>query len=198
MTAKAAKYDLVIQQGASFFTTMRWFGDGIEYKEINSIEAGAPTILTVTGHGMSSNHVTPVFISGVTGAPQLNNSITNALNATYVDANRFSVNVDTIKNNPVNGVVTYPKSVDLSSYSARMQIRERKDSADILLELTTDNGRLLLGTEGAITFNVEADDTAALDFDCAVYDLELIEPLPSTKVIRLIEGEITLSKEVTQ
>ena len=86
---------------------------------------------------------------------------------------------------------------DLTGYTARMQIREDIDAATFILELTTENGRILLGgATGDIDLYVSATDTAALDFDAAVYDLEIVPP--DGKVKRFAEGKVSLHREVTR
>lgn len=90
-----------------------------------------------------------------------------------------------------NGVV-----IDLTGYSARMQIRDTVDATSFIAELTDLTGEIVLGgTAGTITFNLSAAATAAFTFDSAVYDLELVN---GTIVNRLLKGEVILSKEVTR
>lgn len=85
--------------------------------------------------------------------------------------------------------------VNLTGYTARMQIRQRI-GGDTLIALTTENSRIALGgTAGTITLNVSATDTAALTMD-GVYDLELVSA--AGVVTRLLQGSVTLSKEVTK
>ena len=88
--------------------------------------------------------------------------------------------------------------VDISGYTARMQIRATLVSTTVLLELTTENSRIVLTdpTNGVLQLQVTAADTAALDFDRAVYDLELISGAGA--VTPILEGIVYLSKEVTR
>jgi len=87
--------------------------------------------------------------------------------------------------------------IDLTGYQARMQIRPAKDSPGVILTLDTDaNGGIALGgNNGRITIEISAARTASLDFKTAVYDLELEK---DGNVVRLLEGSVTLSKEVTR
>lgn len=84
--------------------------------------------------------------------------------------------------------------VILSGYRARMQIRQIP-GAEILLELTTENGRIALRDNGLVEIRTVARDTAALDFHRAKYDLELISA--GGEVTRLLEGSMKLKKEIT-
>lgn len=90
-----------------------------------------------------------------------------------------------------------PAPVNLTGYTARMQLRVTPDSGFTLLALTTENSRITLGgAAGTIVLSLSAADTAALAFPRAVYDLELVSP--GGVVRRLVEGEVSLSKEVTR
>lgn len=87
--------------------------------------------------------------------------------------------------------------VDLTGYTARMQVRERHESQTVLLELTTANGGIQLGgASGTITLSMSATQTAALTWRRGVYDLELVSP--AGVVTRLLEGVATVSPEVTR
>ena len=88
--------------------------------------------------------------------------------------------------------------IDLTGYSARMQIRSTISAAASLHELTDSNGGIVLGdAAGTIQLLITAADTAALAFPgkSAVYDLELVN---GTVVTRLLRGTVLLSKEVTR
>lgn len=95
------------------------------------------------------------------------------------------------------GTPTSSTAVDLTGCTARMQIRESVEEEAVLIELTTENGRITLGDElGTVSMFVEADDTAALDFIAGVYDLEIV--FADGRVRRLVAGTVKLSKEVTR
>lgn len=88
-------------------------------------------------------------------------------------------------------------AVNVTGYTARMQIRKTVDATTIILTLTTENGRITVGgANGLITLLVSAADTAALTTFCGVYDLEVISP--TGVVTRLLEGQVEISKEVTR
>lgn len=87
-------------------------------------------------------------------------------------------------------------SVNLSGYTARMQARRKLSDPEILFELTTENGGIALtSAEGKITLYLSDVQTTALE-GRAVYDLEVVAP--NNDVIRLVEGRITISPEVTR
>jgi len=78
--------------------------------------------------------------------------------------------------------------VDLSSsYTSRMKIRESTGGTIIASTESGDSPKNTLSI-------ALAANTAALDFDNAVYDLELVA---GVVVDRIIEGRVFLSKEIT-
>jgi len=100
---------------------------------------------------------------------------------------------------PVGTPVADMLPVDLTGYSARMQVRPDYASATVLVDLTVANGGITItAAAGKISLYISAADTSALAFTdtTAVYDLELIEP--AGDVIRLLRGSISLSPEVTK
>lgn len=93
-----------------------------------------------------------------------------------------------------------PTPVDLTGWTARMQIRDNVSAVAVLLELTTENGRIALGgVAGTITLNVNAADTAAIQWTKGVFDLELVNPaLTPVYVKNLVQGTVQVRKEVTR
>ena len=87
--------------------------------------------------------------------------------------------------------------VDLTGCTARLQVRERVASDTALLELTTENGGLILGgANGTITLHMSAAETAGIEWRRGVYDLEIA--FPDGTVIRRLQGRVTVSPEVTR
>lgn len=87
--------------------------------------------------------------------------------------------------------------VDLTGCTARMQVRESVESEDVLLSLTTENGRIALGgLAGTVDLRVEATDTALIEWAAGVYDLEI--QFTDGTVRRLFSGSVTVSPEVTR
>jgi hypothetical protein len=90
-------------------------------------------------------------------------------------------------------------AVNLTGYSARMQVRETYDSASTLVSLTSGTGITLGGTAGTILLELSATQTAAIDSTPNgqyVYDLELASSVGY--VTRLVEGTFTIKPEVTR
>ena len=86
--------------------------------------------------------------------------------------------------------------VDLSTYTARMQVREKHTSTNKVLDLTTENLRIILGgAAGTIIINIPASSTSELVAKDYVYDLELVS---TGTVTRLFEGKFLVTAEVTK
>jgi len=89
--------------------------------------------------------------------------------------------------------------VPLVGYTARMQVRASADAADIILELTTENDRIVLtttsGSEKILLF-VDAETMAQIPAGSYKYDLEMVSG--SGRVTRLIEGKFKVIAEVTR
>lgn len=94
-------------------------------------------------------------------------------------------------NNPVN----------LTGCTAHFQFRNGPTltlgETDLLyFDGTSAGGQVFLGgTNGSITLVMTADETAAMTFSKASYDLHIL--FPSGAVVRLLQGSVTLSAEIT-
>lgn len=86
-------------------------------------------------------------------------------------------------------------AVDLTGYTARMQVREEYTSSTAVLSLTSGSGITLGGTAGTIVIAASAATTGALEAGDYVYDLELVN---SDLVTRLVQGKFTVDPEVTR
>lgn len=96
--------------------------------------------------------------------------------------------------------ITYNDSagnpINLTGYTAKMQVRETIDSATVVLELSTTNGRIALGgVAGTISLTVPA---ANMNFASGqyAYDLELTSA--GGVVTRIIMGSFVCRGEVTR
>jgi len=102
--------------------------------------------------------------------------------------------------------------VDFSGYGARMQIRPSLDSSTIYLSIDSNldadgTGLNMSGshglkppTSGSIGVFISSCTSSLLDFNEAVYDMELYVPYDGgcNYVTRLLQGPVRLSKEVTR
>jgi hypothetical protein len=97
-------------------------------------------------------------------------------------------------------VITWKDSngavINLTGYTAKMQVRTATDATTSLIELSTTNGRITLGGAlGTITLNVAAAD---MNFAGGVYQYDLELTSGAGVVTRLIMGSFTMRAEVTK
>ncbi|GAA5785662.1 hypothetical protein [Chitiniphilus shinanonensis] len=88
--------------------------------------------------------------------------------------------------------------VDLTGCILRLQVRERIDSPDILLELTSANGGIVLidAVAGDYALRASASQTAAMSWRKGLGDLEV--EFPGGEVRRLWRAAFALDPEVTR
>jgi hypothetical protein len=96
--------------------------------------------------------------------------------------------------NTTEGTVTSP--VDLTNWSARMQVRSTYQSSTAVLSFTSGSGITLGGTTGSILIEATPAQTAGVAEGQYVYDLELVSP--GSAVTRLVEGSLFCDPEVTR
>lgn len=87
--------------------------------------------------------------------------------------------------------------IDLTDATAEMQVRRSVETPTTLVELSTDNGRIVIDAEAeppTITLSLDAEVTAELDRS-GVYDLRISTP---TLEGRLLRGEFRLALAVTR
>lgn len=86
--------------------------------------------------------------------------------------------------------------IDLTGFSAAMQLRENYDSTISALTLTSEDGEIVIdGPNGLVTITMSAEQTGDLTATWYLYDVELYS---GANVIRLIQGQISIAGEVTR
>lgn len=86
--------------------------------------------------------------------------------------------------------------INLTGYTARMQLRSSATSSTVILELTTNSGITLGGAAGTITLTISATTMAGLTPGAYSYDLEMVSG--SGVVTPLLKGVFTIAPEVTR
>jgi hypothetical protein len=86
-------------------------------------------------------------------------------------------------------------AVNLTGYTAAMQVRENADASATILSLTNGSGITLGGTAGTIAIAVSANTMGSAIAGNYVYDLELNS---GSQVTRLIQGLFAIQAEVTR
>jgi len=191
------KLNFKVYQGSTFNEVLRWESGKKIYKSITAITQAAPAIVTAPTHLLPEGW--RAKITNVGGMTDINSSETYHTITKLTD--------DTIELNAVNslgfkaytsgGVIEYNEPVNLTGYTARMQIRDKVDSDVVIKEITTENSGIVLSVPNStITINISAADTAAFTFSTAVYSLELISS--GGVVTPFTNGTLTLIKEVTR
>lgn len=85
---------------------------------------------------------------------------------------------------------------DTSGFTARMQAREKYDSATTVLNLTSANGGIDVSSNGIFSIHATAEQTAAIPAGKYVYDIEAVSD--AGIVTKLARGRIRVVAEVTQ
>ena len=87
-------------------------------------------------------------------------------------------------------------AIDLTGYTARMQVRESAEAGSAVLSLATGGSGITLGgTAGSIAITAAATATAAVDGGAYVYDIELVS---GSVVTRILQGNFKVLPEVTR
>lgn len=195
-------YDITIKQGSTFSLTLKYGQPQFTVKAITGVTKSGQAVVTAPTHGLTIDW--PVWVVGVAGMDQLNHRSDELRNACaayyayYVDGNSLRLDVDTTRFGVYTsgGEVLYHPPVNLTGFTARMQIRETIESTTTLVSLTEASGITLGGTAGTIGITIAATATALLDFDSAVYDLEVVSA--GGIVTPVAYGNVYLNDEVTR
>jgi hypothetical protein len=194
------KVNLKIYQGATFRHKFYWYSDVEVSKTITAVTRSYPTVLTAASHGLPASDI-PVAILGV--GDWLNTpsaEFDDRIYGTKIDTNTLSVKVNGIGQAAYSGSsgrLVYNEPMELAAgWTARMHIRASIDDTDPLVTFTSTDGDIVLGDDGGIEPVLTDDATDLLDFDSAVYDLELEEDLTG-ETTRIAEGKVSLFRQVT-
>lgn len=102
-------------------------------------------------------------------------------NITIDQGSTFSSGIELLNDND--------EAVDVTNYVSRGQIRKHYSSSNAVSFTTTlSNGSLII--------SLTANQTAAIVAGRYVYDIELVDP--SNTVLRILEGIVTVTPEVTR
>jgi hypothetical protein len=193
--AGPTKLNLKIYQGSTFRETIRWESPVKVYAPITMVSKSAPMVITAQNHGLPNGW--RLKISGVGGMKEANT--TDWVYASDVTANTVAINsANSLAYTTFTsgGVLEYNQPIDLTGYTARMQIREKITSETVLETLTTENGKILIDTsQKTISLVLSAEMTAAYAWKSGVYSLEMVK---DGVVTGLIYGSVSVEREVTR
>jgi hypothetical protein len=202
--ASPVKINFKMYQGSTFREVLRWESASKGYAPITGITKSAPVQITVKNNEIPEGWRVKIY--GVNGMKEINNTeqyyivegvIDNGLNSSgeYIKTLTLDINSAAYSTYTSGGFAEYNRPVNLTGYTARMQLRAKLDSNTVITELTTVNNGVIIGLDKTITLTIPATVTAGFNFNTAVYSLELLK---STEVITFATGNITLVKEVTR
>lgn len=194
---KAAKINLEIPQGRTFSKVLRWGQPRLAYRQISAATRAAPCVLSVTGHGIPDGYL--FKISDVRGMTELNSDerlyAATVLGPDQIELN--DVNASSFTAYSGGGVITYNLPVDLTGYTAEMQVRASVTSAEPLLTLSTTNGGIVIDpVANTITLQATAMQTAGITWESGVYDVEMRSA--GGIVTALAAGAVKVIKEITR
>lgn len=191
------KINFKMYQGSTFKEVLRWESSTKVYSPITGIVKSAPVVITAVGHGIPIGWRTK--ITNVVGMKEINSSDTYY---TVTDTTTNSVTINAINalsytDYTSGGVLEYNSPVDLTGYTARMQLRLKLEDTAIIHEMTTENSGIIINnTTKTIELNIPAATTAGFTFKSAEYSIELTSS--TGEVTPFAGGVITLIKEVTR
>lgn len=188
-----ARLDLRINQGATLRKPLLMMQPGYVYKPITAIQATAPLLLTVPGHGLFNSWL--IWIEGVSAWGDLarDKSKQHGYMAKVLDENTLELNsINGLGRSASGGVIVYQPPVDLTDCTARMFIRDSSGSYE--LELTTENGRLLIGVHGRLIVTLTPEEAADITWQKGRYDLKVT--MSNGDVNRWAEGEVRVSQDL--
>ena len=190
------KLNLKVYQGATFREPLRWESSTKVYKPISGITKSAPIVINAVGHGIPVGWRTKV--TNVVGMTDINSAevyhIVTEVTSDTVTIN--AVNALGFKDYISGGVLEYNAPVELAGYIGRMQIRSNLTDPEVILELTSANGGIVIDDVAkVITIVITAAQSALLNFASAAYSLELVQGLD---VVPFLTGNISLVQEVTR
>ena len=90
--------------------------------------------------------------------------------------------------------------INITNYTAAMQLRATPQSVNPVLTLTTQNGGITItGNTGTVALHATAAQTMDIVEGSYAYDVEIYSPAsPTVVTTRLVQGQILVSAEVTR
>ena len=89
--------------------------------------------------------------------------------------------------------------INITNYTAAMQLRATPQSVNPVLTLTTQNGGITItGATGTVALHATAAQTEDIVEGSYAYDIEIYSSTNPSVVTRLVQGSILVSAEVTR
>ena len=178
----ATRKNFNIPQGQTFQQVIRWEQLPQVYVPITAIGSVAPVSITAAAHGLVSGWRAAVISAG--GMTEINAANWPLRDSDYNPVT--VVDVNTVNFNAISaaaystytsgGYLVYNSPVDLTGYTANMDIKNRVGGT-LIMSLTNVNGGILLSTvTKTITLVIAAAVTDVATWRTATYDLDLVSP----------------------
>jgi len=181
----AVVYNVEIDQGADWYINFVYN----QPAEITNISANGTTVTFTAVNGFTAGQT--VSISGVLPS-QYNFQNVSVASAT---ASNFTV-TNAATGVYISGGIAYAP-VNLTSYTAELQIRSLPSSPDAVLTLSTaNNGIAITALTGTIACHATAAQTTLIDEGTYYYDIEITSL--GGIVTRVAQGQVIVSAEVTR
>jgi hypothetical protein len=178
-------YNTVINQGANWFINF-------QYKQpatISNISGNGTTVTFTADNNFTAGQT--VNISGVLPSQYNFQAATIASRTTTA----FTVTNPATGIYISGGIATVP--INLTGYTAALQIRSLPESPTAVLSLTTGNGITIpTPTNGTVEVQATAVQTRAIVAGTYYYDIEITSQ--GGIVYRLAQGQVVVSAEVTR
>lgn len=203
MACQLTKLNLCIRKGSTVRIPLRIETEMMTWAPITAIAQTAPVQITAVAHGLPEEWKAAVV--GVKGMKEIN---ADSLDLSSAFRRVTVIDDDTVEFNHINasvfkaytsgGHLVYFTPIDFSTYSdARMQVKT-KVGGTVLAEFTTDDNSLEIDDANKVLWiNMSAEDSSALTFERAVFDIELILGGGGVRAICSADSEITTLPEIT-
>jgi hypothetical protein len=180
----AVTYNTTIDQGATWYINFIYKQPAV----ITNVVGNGTTVTYTCGNAFGIGQT--VSIDGVIP------NVYNLQNKTIANSNSTSFSVTNSATGIYisGGIATVP--MNLTGYTARLQVRSLPSDPDAVLTLTTENGGITITPlTGFVAVTASATQTGAIDEGTYVYDIELVN---GSIVTRLAQGQVVVSPEVTR
>jgi hypothetical protein len=180
----AVTYNTTIDQGATWYINFIYKQPAV----ITNVSGNGTTVTYTCGNAFSIGQT--VSIDGV--IPNVYNLQNKTITAS--GSTSFAVANGATGTYISGGIATVP--MNLTGYTARLQVRSLPSDPDAVLTLTTENGGITItALTGFVAVTATATQTTAIDEGTYVYDIELVN---GSIVTRLAQGQVVVSPEVTR
>lgn len=198
----APTYPLTLVRGKTLSQPLQYAEGFLLYRPITAVTSKAPLRVQADAHGIPDGW--PVRIQGVATPAAMNTPTDEYWTAHFVNENEIEINaldVSLEADYVFGGSVVFRQPADITGWKVRMHIRTGIGGT-VLLSLSSDPAD---GADGVITvdaasssfvLNLTAEQTAAITWKGALYDIEGIRP-DGAVVSIIAPSTISVSQEVT-